>query len=200
MPHFTKITLCHGSFFVNFLEIVRLTFKRNNYSRLLLSPWKKATHSILKLNTAQKMEFSIKHFFSKSDQIPQFPENLFTFTEEILNGKLHFLCSVSLCENSSNKRDKLSPALVISRGTAQKVVCFKTLSTIYDRNHSQKLIKSHYYFRKRTLSQMSSRVLNTPLSLVQRCFTQQRLSRKQQLTEDFFHRFFYNGLSPNAFN
>ena len=24
---------------------------------------------------------------------PQFPENLVTFTEEILNGKLHFLCS-----------------------------------------------------------------------------------------------------------
>ena len=25
---------------------------------------------------------------------PQFPSNLVTFTEEILNGKLHFLCSV----------------------------------------------------------------------------------------------------------
>ena len=36
--------------------------------------------------TAQKMKFSIKDFFRKSDQI--------TFTEEILNGKLHFLCSV----------------------------------------------------------------------------------------------------------
>ena len=31
------------------------------------------------------MKFSIKDFFSKCDQI--------TFTEEILNGKLHFLCS-----------------------------------------------------------------------------------------------------------
>ena len=33
----------------------------------------------------------------KSAQIcsnPQFPEDLVTFTEEILNGKLHFLCSV----------------------------------------------------------------------------------------------------------
>ena len=39
--------------------------------------------------TAQKMKFSIKDFFSKCDQIPDF-----TFTEEILNGKLHFLCSV----------------------------------------------------------------------------------------------------------
>ena len=35
--------------------------------------------------TAQKMKLSIKDFFSKCDQI--------TFTEEILNRKLHFLCS-----------------------------------------------------------------------------------------------------------
>ena len=35
------------------------------------------------------MKFSVKDFFSKCDQIhPQFPE-------EILNVKLHFLCSVS---------------------------------------------------------------------------------------------------------
>ena len=39
------------------------------------------------LFTAQKMKFSIKDFFSKCDQI--------IFTEEILNQKLHFLCSVS---------------------------------------------------------------------------------------------------------
>ena len=32
---------------------------------------------------AQKMKFSIKDFFSKCEEI----------TEEILNGKLHFLCS-----------------------------------------------------------------------------------------------------------
>ena len=42
-------------------------------------------------STAQKMEFSIKVFFSKCDQ---FLADLVTFTEEILNGKLHFLCSV----------------------------------------------------------------------------------------------------------
>ena len=39
------------------------------------------------LQTAQKMKFSIKDFFSKCDQIQV------TFTEEILNGKLHF-CEV----------------------------------------------------------------------------------------------------------
>ena len=38
-------------------------------------------------STAQKMRFSIRDFFSKCDQIKV------TFTEEILNGKPHFLCS-----------------------------------------------------------------------------------------------------------
>ena len=40
--------------------------------------------------TAQKMKFSFKDFFSKC---AQFLADLLTFTEEILNGKLHFLCS-----------------------------------------------------------------------------------------------------------
>ena len=39
--------------------------------------------------TAQKMKFSIKDFFSKCDQIRR--KLLVTFTEEILNGNLHFL-------------------------------------------------------------------------------------------------------------
>ena len=46
--------------------------------------------------TAQKMKFSIEDFFSKCDQIRsflQFPADLVTFTEEILNGKPYFLCS-----------------------------------------------------------------------------------------------------------
>ena len=40
--------------------------------------------------TAQKMKFSIKDFFSKCYQ---FPADLIAFTDEILNGNLHFLCS-----------------------------------------------------------------------------------------------------------
>ena len=39
------------------------------------------------------MKFSIKDFFSKRNQI-QFPVKLVIFTEKILTGKLHFLCSV----------------------------------------------------------------------------------------------------------
>ena len=46
----------------------------------------------------QKMKFSIKDFFSKCDQIrsPQETADLVTFTEEVFNGKFHFLCSVCL--------------------------------------------------------------------------------------------------------
>ena len=45
------------------------------------------------LSTAQKMKISIKDFFSKCDQIRSFHADLVTFTEEILNGKFHCLCS-----------------------------------------------------------------------------------------------------------
>ena len=38
------------------------------------------------------MKFFIKDFFSKCDQTVVFGD-LVTFTEEILNGKLRFLCS-----------------------------------------------------------------------------------------------------------
>ena len=38
-----------------------------------------------------KMRFFFKDFFSKSDQIHSF-YSFVTFTEEIFNGKLHFLC------------------------------------------------------------------------------------------------------------
>ena len=41
-------------------------------------------------DTAQKMKSSVKDFFGKCDQIRK---KLKKFTEEILNRKLHFLCS-----------------------------------------------------------------------------------------------------------
>ena len=41
------------------------------------------------------MKLSIKYFLSKCDQsFLQFSEDLVTFTEEILNGKLHNFCAV----------------------------------------------------------------------------------------------------------
>ena len=42
--------------------------------------------------TAQKVKFSIKDFSRWPNS--QFPADLVTFTEEIHNGKLHFLCTV----------------------------------------------------------------------------------------------------------
>ena len=45
----------------------------------------------------KKMKFSIEDFFSKCDQIPFFGS---TFTEEILNGKLHF-CAVNLITSTA---------------------------------------------------------------------------------------------------
>ena len=44
----------------------------------------------MKMSTAQKMKFSIKDLFSKYDQGTA---DLVTFTDEILNGKLHCFCS-----------------------------------------------------------------------------------------------------------
>ena len=42
-------------------------------------------------DTEQKMKFSIEDFFSKCEHETA---DLVTFTEEILHGKLHFLCSI----------------------------------------------------------------------------------------------------------
>ena len=47
------------------------------------------------INTAHKMEFSIMDVFSKCAQTCIKIADLVTFTEEILNGKLHFLCGAS---------------------------------------------------------------------------------------------------------
>ena len=51
-----------------------------------VSAFKKQILKCIRLNIARKMKFSIKDFSSKFDQIH-------SFTGEILNGKLHFLCS-----------------------------------------------------------------------------------------------------------
>ena len=50
---------------------------------------------VVKINTAQKMKFSINHFFSKFEV---------TFTEEILHGKLHFSCNETLLFWTSKRR------------------------------------------------------------------------------------------------
>ena len=46
------------------------------------------------------MKFSVKDFFSKCDQIRSSLRIWPHFTEEIVNGKLHFLCSASFVKYS----------------------------------------------------------------------------------------------------
>ena len=43
--------------------------------------------------TAQKIKFSVKDLYIKCDQICKFPCICSNLMKEILNGKLHFLCS-----------------------------------------------------------------------------------------------------------
>ena len=51
--------------------------------------YRKRKTSFTVSRTAQKIKFCIKHFFSKCDQIRR-KLDLVTFTEEMLNAKLHF--------------------------------------------------------------------------------------------------------------
>ena len=51
--------------------------------------------------TVQKTKFFIKHFLSKCDQIRINPD-LVLFTEEIHNGKLHFLSRDASAKENSN--------------------------------------------------------------------------------------------------
>ena len=67
-------------------------------------------------HTAQKMTFSIKDFFSKCDfRFLPFPADLITFTEEILNGKLHFLCSVVCGFSPSSFKFKSAILLLLTK-------------------------------------------------------------------------------------
>ena len=50
------------------------------------------------------MKFSMKDFFSKCDQIHIKTADLVTLTEEILNGKLHFLRSDSVSKMYSKMK------------------------------------------------------------------------------------------------
>ena len=82
----------------NFLQChdtKNLTSKCNRQKHLsicvLLKNCSANSRKVRKKTPPQKMKFSIKDFFSKCDQIRN-TVDLVTFTEEILNAKLHFLC------------------------------------------------------------------------------------------------------------
>ena len=85
-----NIHFCFKTFSIQFC--LRYTnhgcFRLFYYESDFFSFWWKT----ISIYTAQKMKFSIKGFFSKCDQTRR--KHSVTFCEEMLNGKLHFLCSV----------------------------------------------------------------------------------------------------------
>ena len=64
--------------------------------------------------TSQKIKFYIKDFFSKCDQIRSF-QSAVIFSEEILNGKLHVLCSVLLSKGFPTWLKRQNKSLNISK-------------------------------------------------------------------------------------
>ena len=71
------------------------------------------------------MKFSNKDFFSKAD----FPADLVTFAEEILNGKLHFLWIVScqICEISKNTFSYRTPPVAASAALVESAFAIRVL-------------------------------------------------------------------------
>ena len=51
-------------------------------------------NQLINVRYIKKMKFFIKDFFSKCDQIREFPADFLTFTVETFTGNLHFLRSV----------------------------------------------------------------------------------------------------------
>ena len=93
-------------------------------------------------NNARKMKFSIKNFFSKCDQICSF-QQLVTFTEEILNGKLHFFVQCLMFSQSIVTRNGKS--LSVSCDNAQCFFCNSPLSEPFHQSCPKKF--SIYLFK-----------------------------------------------------
>ena len=82
-PRFNTFNICHN-IYCRCNHVTAATpaaFERDEGKTCLIEVW----------TTAKKMKFSINDFFSKCDETA----DLVKFTEEIFNGKLHFLCSAT---------------------------------------------------------------------------------------------------------
>ena len=75
-----------------------LNFKFLSFYSVILPVFREYSELCQTSNTAGKMKFLIKDFFSKCDQIRSFLQirSHLLNTEEILNGQLHFLCGLKL--------------------------------------------------------------------------------------------------------
>ena len=97
--------------------------------------------------TTQKMKFFTNNFFSKCDQPnPQIPADSVTFTEEILSGKLHFLCSdVNVKMYPMTRKNRTSKYITTSR-------CPISLPSLYFSKNYWKIIVNftilQFYFWK----------------------------------------------------
>ena len=115
--NFIKKRLKHRCFPVNFVNFFRTPFFQSaSGGRFCLSQCDmRCCKDVAVRCTTQKMKFSVKYFFS----------NLVTFTEEILNGTLHFLCSD---ESSFHVADSSGVSLEIIHSRARHQILFLTLN------------------------------------------------------------------------
>ena len=113
--------------------------------------------------TAQKMDFSIKDFFSKCDQNRSFLRIWSHLLKKFLNGKLHFLWSVRLVQTSRKQSWKVKicfdlmkcsifwnyqPGFQNNNTDKKKCLTLKILKLMYIRMMSALLLKRCTYFQK----------------------------------------------------
>ena len=92
-PRFPCVTLMVESFFSDLL-------------RVIISYWAVSHLESCKTSKMALFRENNVHYFCKKPPplVFEWTPNLVTFTEEVLSGKLHFLCSVSCCLNLRNRR------------------------------------------------------------------------------------------------
>ena len=91
-------------------------FFRTLVDKILVCPYLIISH-------CTKNKFTIKGFFSNcGGPTPQFPADLVTYTEEILTGKLHFLCSATIWISTIQNEVE-----TWSRGTIWQKHCMKSV-------------------------------------------------------------------------
>ena len=95
---FANCKICHKFTYEQKFIIGHIIFEKTQHKKMVISIWiaLRVASDSPKTCTAQKMKFCMKDFFSKCDQIRRKLRILVTLTEEILNGKLHFLCRHSI--------------------------------------------------------------------------------------------------------
>ena len=87
----------------------------------------------------KEWSFSIKDFFSKCDQIHRKTSDLVTFTAEILNEKLHFLCSVCYIKPNFFYRERTPYKIPVICHCGIKYVTMEWIELNWLRKHMEKV-------------------------------------------------------------